>query len=567
VAKHLLGKMHLFTLAVLYALIHVDNAENLQELCKDASTKTECIERVKSDNALSLVQKTQWEGKVSMSEEDMEVTESMPKPEIPLNEGDYNLTKEELAGEKEACSLGDEEDCKILEETKQFFKKYEDDVGDELGAMRKETGGKVPQDLIQLHKGNLSTSDDLEEQIGLKLHVGPISIDGDGVSVKPQMMFGAESDHFNFVGGCGDVRESLKCEATMEVRGICTASGNGIVRFLDSVDCKGEDLLPTDSAAKAGSEILSLLAQKVGVDASGDVWVDGKATMAQGVSLMGGVALGLWEDSEGFRMVGGGTAGFKKEIGFEFYVGIHHSGHQAKFKLAGMGVTIEGKIDCQYRKTNPTKANKVAGSTPVTTGPAQKFQPVGYGYGRGPNGARTASRCKMHVSFTDCLLECDGDSACNGFDAEQDYDWTWQQCCIRTDGYRTKPGWHSSGGSGKVTEGTWRNHNRLVMAKNQFLRIGYGYGRGAGGARTHTYCKMHESFDACENQCKNDPMCTGFDVERNWNWRWQQCCIRSLSFKNTPGGWHRSSAASIPVVQATSSSPHNREVWAKAPLR
>lgn len=61
--------MHLFTLAVVYALFHVDNAENVQ----DASTKTECTEGAKSDTALSLVQKTQWEGKVSMSEEDMEV--------------------------------------------------------------------------------------------------------------------------------------------------------------------------------------------------------------------------------------------------------------------------------------------------------------------------------------------------------------------------------------------------------------------------------------------------------------------------------------------------------------
>jgi hypothetical protein len=449
--------MHLFTLAVLYALIHVENAENLQ----DASTETGCIEGAKSDTTLSLVQKTQWEGKVSMSEDDMEATELKLKPGRPLDEDDYNLTKEELVGEKEACSLGDETDCKLLEKTRQHFKEYEDDVGDELGAMRRQ-GVKVPQQLIQLHKGNLSTSDEIFDNF--KVHVGPVSVSGDGVSVAPQMMFGAESDNFNFVGGCGDVRESMKCEATMEVRAICDWEGNGIVNFLDSCNCRSEDLLPTKSAAKAGSEILSLLAQKVGIDGSGDVHVKGKITMAQGASLMGGVALGLWEDKYGYRLMGGGVASVKREFGAEIYVGIHKSGHKAKFKVAAMGGTAEGVIDCRYRKTDPATANRVAGSTPVTTGPAQKFQPVGYGYGRGPGGAYTGSRCKMYVTWTDCLLECDGDPHCNGFDAETAYV-AHQQCCIRTDGYRTKPGWSSSSGSGRVTEGTISFHNRLVMAK------------------------------------------------------------------------------------------------------
>lgn len=342
---------------------------------------------------------------------------------------------------------------------------------------------------------------------------------------------------------------------------------HGIEEFCKNLVCHGEELVPGPSGAAIGAEVIRLLSSELGIDGNGAVHIKGKITYAQGASVMGGAAFGLWEDKDGFRMIGAGVAGLKKEVGGEIYVGIHKSGHKAKFKIAAGGGTAEGEFDCRSRKKDTTKANRIQGGTPVTTAPAQKFTPVGYGYGRGPNGQTTNGYCKMYVSWTDCLLQCDREHACIGFDAEQSFDPHWQQCCIRTSTYKTANGWSSFRGDGdKVAKATGtRVSNRLVMAKNQFFRVGSGYGRGKHGARTHAYCKMYVSFGDCENRCKADPSCTGFDAERNWNSHWQQCCIRTLQ-NSAPYGWHWSPSSSIPAVEATSNGDmrHNREVWVKA---
>merc|ERR1739838_589149 len=162
-----------------------------------------------------------------------------------------------------------------------------------------------------------------------------------------------------------------------------------------------------------------------------------------------------------------------------------------------MGGTAEGEFDCRYRKRDTKKANRIQGGVPVTTAPAEKFTPIGYGYGRGPQGQTINGYCKMYVTWTDCLLRCDREHACIGFDAEQSFNTHWQQCCIRTSTYKTVHGWSSFRGNGdKVAKATGRGvSNRLVMAKNQFYRVGSGYARGKNGARTHAYCKMYVSFE------------------------------------------------------------------------
>jgi len=483
-----------------------------------------------------------------------------------LGENEYpELTPKEKQEEAEACSLGDEEDCTALEASFKEFRVIEDDVGDEAGDILKEKG-ELPQELRQelTNEGNLTE----EAQFfgGFKVHIGPITIGTEGISVAPQMQFGMESNSFNFVAGCGDLRSGIKCEATAEVRKICETSGRGIREFCQNLKCHGEDLTRGRSGATIGAEVIRLLASEAGIDGNGGMHIKGKITYAQGASVMGGGAFGLWEDKDGFKMTGGGTAGLKKEVGGEIYVGIHKSGHKAKFKIAVGGGTAEGEFDCRYRKRDTKKANRIQGGVPVTTAPAEKFTPIGYGYGRGPQGQTTNGYCKMYVTWTDCLLQCDREHACIGFDAEQSFNTHWQQCCIRTSTYKTVHGWSSFRGNGdKVAKATGRGvSNRLVMAKNQFYRVGSGYARGKNGARTHAYCKMYVSFGACEHQCKKDPSCTGFDVERNWNRHWQQCCIRTLQ-NSSPYGWKWGPAKSIPAVQATTSSMnHNREVWVKA---
>merc|ERR1712217_261726 len=117
------------------------------------------------------------------------------------------------------------------------------------------------------------------------------------------------------------------------------------------------------------------------------------------------------------------------------------------------------------------KSNRIQYGNPVTTAPAQKFTPVGYGYGRGPNGQTTNGYCKMYGTWTDCFLQCDREHACIGFDAEQSYNPSWQQCCIRTNTYRTANGWSSFRGNGdKVARATGTQiSNRVVMAKKHTL--------------------------------------------------------------------------------------------------
>merc|ERR1712012_1450499 len=104
-----------------------------------------------------------------------------------LGEGEYpELTPKEKQEEAEACSLGDAEDCGLLEESFEEFRVDEDDVGDESGDFIKEKG-ELPQELLQglTYRGNLT-----EEAEGLfdgfKVHIGPITIGTEGVSVAPQ---------------------------------------------------------------------------------------------------------------------------------------------------------------------------------------------------------------------------------------------------------------------------------------------------------------------------------------------------------------------------------------------
>lgn len=484
-------------------------------------------------------------------------------------ENEYpELTPKEKQEEAEACSLGDAEDCAVLEASFKDFRENEDDVGDEAGDMLAEKG-ELRQELRQelTNRGNLT--EEAEDLFfgGFKVHIGPITIGTEGVSVAPQMQFGMESNHFNFVAGCGDVRSGIKCEATAEVRRICETQGNGIQEFCRNLKCHGDELTNRNSGAAIGAEVIRLLSSELGIDGNGGFHVKGKITYAQGASVMGGGAFGLWEDKDGFRMVGGGTAGLKKEVGGEIYVGIHKSGHKAKFKIAVGGGTAEGEFDCRHRKKDTRKSNRIQSGTPVTTAPAQKFTPIGYGYGRGLHGQTTNGYCKMYVSWTDCLLQCDRERACIGFDAEQSFDTHWQQCCIRTSYYKTANGWKSFRGNGnQVARATsTKVANRLVMAKNQFYRVGSGYGRGKNGARTHAYCRMGVSIGACESQCEADPSCTGFDAERRYIGYWQQCCIRTLK-NSAPGGWKMDSRKSIPAVEATSKGDmrSNREVWVKA---
>merc|ERR1719414_2014611 len=103
----------------------------------------------------------------------------------------------------------------------------------------------------------------------------------------------------------------------------------------------------------------------------------------------------------------------------------------------------------------------------------KNYQPVGFGYGMGPGRTRTAGYCKMGVSFADCMAQCDKESHCNGFDVELEWN-PGVQCCIRTGSFRTVPGWQSFRGHGapRVTQGTtWKDKRRIVMAKNQFIRV------------------------------------------------------------------------------------------------
>jgi len=507
------------------------------------------------------------------------------------------------------CKLGDQDDCdRLLESVMKAEEngKLDDSLVEELGEvgmMVQELGREnLPPNLLQLlehenfttdllhpsllqmlDQGN-STSVDLimlsnnlsilnsAELFGnFQVHLGPISVGEKGLSVKPQMKFGAESDHFQFVAGCDDLSSGVKCHATAEVRQSCTASGSSLTDFLRKTRCHGSEVVPGAKLTEVSAQLLAMLTDELGINGQGSFTVKGKITIAQGAAVMAGVALGLWEDSEGYRMIGGGVAGLKKEIGGEFYVGIHKHGRMAKFKVALGPGTVEGTFDCMSKKVDAAKANRIQSQTPLTSAPAKKFSPIGFGYGRGPGGAKTSGYCKMYVTWNDCMLECDRQAACIGFDAEEVYNRHWQQCCIRTKHLVHKSGWQSGHGpSTSLTQGTHKSpNNRLVMSKNQFVHIGGGYGRGPGGEKTCAYCKMQVTHNNCRKQCENDDSCTGFDVEYHHVGYWQQCCIRTMKGTGAPHGWTYGAHPfcgkylSFPIGSATHGKSSNRRVYKK----
>jgi len=529
---------------------------------------------------------------------------SEPAASEPVEEDDrvYEGLEEVKQNAKDACEYGDDVDCEMLAKT------YLDSDADngleadsEEDVIRKVVGS-VPHD-VKLHLGlidnagllaahldepqnhsrhmvslihlkdggHLTESGDLVEDAeffgGLKIHLGPIVIGGDKLfSVEPQMKFGAESDHFQFVAGCDDIRDKLKCHATAELRQICDTSGYSVIQLLQNARCKSSNPF-AQKAHEITRDIIASLLQDVGVDVAGNVYLKAKLTMTGGAQIMGGMALGLWSDKDGYKMQGSGMAGLVKSVGYELYTGIHHHGNKAKFVVSMGQANLEVTFDCTHRKKDAAIVRRIQHGHPTTSGPAKKFVPVGYGYGRGAGGAYTNSYCKMYVTFNDCMRQCDRDSQCVGFDAEVKYDKHWQQCCIRTKVAVNVAGWHTGHGpSRSCTQGSGRTReNRLVMAKNQFIRIGSGYGRGKGHVRDiSVYCKMYVNYNSCQKQCENDKLCTGFDAEVRYNRHWQQCCIRSLGTGPFPSGWHGTPGRSMPVMVASDAGHHhNRAVMKK----
>eukprot|EP00966_Prymnesium_polylepis_P020197 465700-Prymnesium_polylepis.1 len=166
--------------------------------------------------------------------------------------------------------------------------------------------------------------------------IGPLSVDSNGVNVKPQCLFGARVGNFHTSAGVSDVRggQGLKLSATAEAAQNLAATGTSLRDFFKNVkaaDGVADDLI--NPLVQHVDDIIVQVLESVGVDIGGPCQVDGVVKLKFGVGAGAAVALG-WEDNDGYGMVGvGGEAACALSLGFAVFAGLKDPHNRRDVKL------------------------------------------------------------------------------------------------------------------------------------------------------------------------------------------------------------------------------------------
>merc|ERR1712007_258698 len=160
----------------------------------------------------------------------------------------------------------------------------------------------------------------------VKVSIGPLEIDRDGVVVKPKFNVGITGPGIYLLAGVRDVRDGLAGETFAMMHKDYTTKGSSLTEILENV--RAVDPVPVlDDLIKAVPEAISKVIEALGIDIGQNcVEVEGVVFFWVGVGVSAGLYLG-WADTKGYSMIGvEGIAASLVSVGFSLYCGRHESG-------------------------------------------------------------------------------------------------------------------------------------------------------------------------------------------------------------------------------------------------
>lgn len=200
-----------------------------------------------------------------------------------------------------------------------------------------------------------------------QLDVGPLSVDKNGIKLKPQMMLGAEITSAKVELGVGDVRDGLRVAAKAQLHVCAYSEGHSKEELHSNIHC---DTPGFHSALEVAKKILGwkksgeasaghdgvepsneMIAESLGMSygdlervLSGKVSKEKMTLNVQaemGAGFSAEVRLG-WCDTKGYNMVGvAGGASIGVDVSGKVFSGRHQSGQSMKVILGVMNFTFE----------------------------------------------------------------------------------------------------------------------------------------------------------------------------------------------------------------------------------
>jgi len=185
---------------------------------------------------------------------------------------------------------------------------------------------------------------------GWEVNVGALAFSGDGVSLKPQCLFGANLGPLSVEAGLHDVRNGLKLSAQAEAAVAAEATGMSLQELHETIEINTIGFREALEIAKeflnSGADRLSDIASSIGISTDKlKAALAGKCTKTQctpmtlkvtaetGVGLSAEVRLG-WKDTQGYNMVGvGGKASAAISLRLSAFAGRHSKKRCAKILL------------------------------------------------------------------------------------------------------------------------------------------------------------------------------------------------------------------------------------------
>jgi len=138
---------------------------------------------------------------------------------------------------------------------------------------------------------------------GFSVDFGFLNFSQSGLEVKPQFLFGAAGDHFDFGVGIGDVREGLTVRAEAVVQKKFYGSGDSLEEFLEDLSTAngvGKDVIQPFILGVGNT--IGQVVEFTGVDVS-NLQISGTLTVFGGVGVGASLGLGV-EDPDGYRKFG-----------------------------------------------------------------------------------------------------------------------------------------------------------------------------------------------------------------------------------------------------------------------
>mmetsp|Transcript_51984 Transcript_51984/g.111231 ORF Transcript_51984/g.111231 Transcript_51984/m.111231 type:complete len:274 (-) Transcript_51984:217-1038(-) len=202
-----------------------------------------------------------------------------------------------------------------------------------------------------------------EKSSDWSLHLGPLSLGSEGVSLKPQLKVGGHVKNFKAEAGLSDVRNGLKVSAKAEAEVVFKSKGQNVAELHDNIHCDTPGFREALEAAKQilGATVkkaeestsgLAKLAQALKTDSKtlellfagkapvpGEEAASGRPPMALKVKASTGVGAGAevrlgWCDTDGYHMVGvGGQAAAGISVGCTIFAGRHSEGASVRIIL------------------------------------------------------------------------------------------------------------------------------------------------------------------------------------------------------------------------------------------